>query len=206
MQMSVARPVEDCLIGVLQHLGLASVHVASAGSPALTDWFGIATRYPDRIASLTVIAPPIVDEYALGGVASRLLAIAGDHGVNTQGAIRLAQSLPGVSSHALCNYEYFPWTDVIADRGAEVGRALMDFIDRHPAPAAALPEIAVSCQTLAIVYAAAVRHWCCCHSRWRRRSGILCCRSSPNATVRSAWAAHCSEQSASWRRAAARTI
>ena len=142
MQTSVARPVEDCLIEVLQHLGLARVHVAAAGSPALTDWFGIATRYPDRIASLTVIAPPIIDEYALGGVASRLLAIAGDRGVNAQGTIGLAQRLRGVSSHALYNYEYFPWTDVIADRGEQVGRALMDFIDSHPTPAAALPEIA----------------------------------------------------------------
>jgi ubiquinone/menaquinone biosynthesis C-methylase UbiE len=142
MQTSLALPVEDCLIEVLQHLGLATVHVAAAGSPALTDWFGIATRYPDRIASLTVIAPPIVDECALGDVASRLLAIAGDQGVNAQGAIRLAQRLPGVSAHALRNYEYFPWTDVIADRGAEVGRAMMDFIDHHPVPAAALPEIA----------------------------------------------------------------
>jgi SAM-dependent methyltransferase len=142
MQTSVARPVEDCLIDVLQHLGLASVHVAAAGGPALTDWFGIATRYPDRVASLTVIAPPIVDECALEGVASRLLAIAGEQGVMAQGATRLVQTLPGISSHVLENYEYFPWTDVIADRSAEVGRALMDFIDRHPAPAAELPEIA----------------------------------------------------------------
>lgn len=114
MHTSVARPVEDCLIEVLQHLGLARVHVAAAGSPALTDWFG----------------------------ASRLLAIAGEQGVMAQGTTRLTQSLPGISSHVLQNYEYFPWTDVIAERSAEVGRALMDFIDRHPAPLAELPEIA----------------------------------------------------------------
>lgn len=141
MQTSVRRPVEDCLIDVLRHLGLASVHIAAAGSPALTDWHGIATRYPGRVASLTVIAPPVVDESPLRGVASRLLAIAGDQGVMAQGAVRLAQSLPGLSSHVLAGYEYFPWSDVVADRGPEIGMALRDFTDHHPCPAAALPEV-----------------------------------------------------------------
>jgi hypothetical protein len=33
-----------------------------------------------------------------------------------------------------------PWSDVIADRGAEIGAAMLDFLDRHPLPAVRLSE------------------------------------------------------------------
>jgi hypothetical protein len=44
------------------------------------------------------------------------------------------------STHILRGYEWQPWSDVIADRGAEIGAAMLDFLDRHPIPAVTLSE------------------------------------------------------------------
>jgi pimeloyl-ACP methyl ester carboxylesterase len=55
-----ARPVEACLIDLFQHLGIGAAHIV-AGRLGITDWQGLATRHADRIASLTLINPPILD-------------------------------------------------------------------------------------------------------------------------------------------------
>lgn len=61
----------------------------AAGQLVPTDWVGLAAHHPDRIASLTLVAPrpgrPELD--ALG---SRLMVLAGDSGPS-------AQRLPGCS-------------------------------------------------------------------------------------------------------------
>jgi hypothetical protein len=54
------RPVEACLIDLFQQLGLDKAQIA-AGWLGLTDWHGLATRRPDRVASLTLIHPPILE-------------------------------------------------------------------------------------------------------------------------------------------------
>jgi len=56
---AAARPVEACLIDLFQHLGLGAAHIV-AGRLGITDWQGLATRHADRIASLTLINPPIL--------------------------------------------------------------------------------------------------------------------------------------------------
>jgi SAM-dependent methyltransferase len=40
----------------------------------------------------------------------------------------------------LRGFECHPWSDVIADRGSEIAPAMLDFLDRHPVAAVALPE------------------------------------------------------------------
>ena len=57
---AAARPVEACLIDLFQHLGIGAAHIV-AGRLGITDWQGLATRHADRIASLTLINPPILD-------------------------------------------------------------------------------------------------------------------------------------------------
>jgi ubiquinone/menaquinone biosynthesis C-methylase UbiE len=144
------RPVEACLIDLFQQLGIGAAHIAAGGAPVLTDWHGLAVSHPQRVASLTLIPPPLLDARPLGGLASRLLAIAGDQGPTAQGAARLLAALPSASSQLLRGYECHPWSDVTADRGAEIGPALLGFLDRHPAPAIALP--AAEGETAGIAY------------------------------------------------------
>ena len=47
------RAVEDRLIDLFQYLGIDRAHIA-AGQLAATDWLGLATRYAERVASLSL--------------------------------------------------------------------------------------------------------------------------------------------------------
>ncbi len=135
--------VEARLVDLFQHLGIIQAHIA-AGQLVRNDWYGLATRHAQRVASLTLISPPMLDPSELYGLASRLLVVAGDHGRPAQGAIKLREDLPNAASHILRGYECQPWSDIIADRGTEIGQAMLDFLDRlhrdHPVVAVTLPE------------------------------------------------------------------
>jgi SAM-dependent methyltransferase len=135
-----ARGIEANLLDLLRTLGIEQAHIAAGGPPVLTDWLGLATLHPGRVASLTLPFPPILDTAELAGLASRLLILAGDQGNSGEGAAKLLADLPGAASHVLRGYDWQPWSDVIADRGPEIGSAMLSFLDRHAVPAAALPE------------------------------------------------------------------
>jgi pimeloyl-ACP methyl ester carboxylesterase len=124
LMTTTERPIEECVVELLGHLGIERAHIAAGGAPTLTDWHGLAARHPERIASLTVVSPPIIDGSELAAIASRLLVVAGDQADTDQGAVRLASDLPGVSLHSLHGYEAQPWADVVADRGDELAAAM----------------------------------------------------------------------------------
>ena len=136
---TTARSVEESLVDLFRHLGIEKAHIA-AGRLGLTDWQGLATRYPDRVASLTLINPPLLDERPIRGVAARMLVVAGDSGPTAEGAGRLRAELPGLVSHSLRGFECHPWSDVIAERGPEIGFAMQSFLDRYPVDAVTLPD------------------------------------------------------------------
>jgi hypothetical protein len=143
MTTAPVRPVEVRIVDLFQHLGILQAHIV-AGQMVRNDWYGLATRHPQRVASLTLIAPPMLDTCELHGLASRLLVVAGDQGRSAQGAIKVLADLPNAASHILRGYECQPWSNVIADRGTEIGPAMLDFLDRvhpdHPVPAVTMPE------------------------------------------------------------------
>jgi precorrin-6B methylase 2 len=140
MRTAAARPIEAYLLDLLQHFGIERAHIAAGGPPPLKDWYSLATLHPERVASLTLISPPVVDPGPLAGLASRMLVFAGDQGRLARGAAELTANLSSVSAHILRGYEWQPWSDVIADRGAEIGAAVLDFLDRHPLPTVRLSE------------------------------------------------------------------
>jgi ubiquinone/menaquinone biosynthesis C-methylase UbiE len=137
---ATARPVEARLLDLFRHLGIERAHIAAGGPPVLTDWHGLATLHPERVASLTLPSPPILDTAELGAVASRLLVLAGDQGTSGEGATKLLADFPSAASHFLRGYDWQPWSDVIADRSAEIGSAILDFLDRHPVPTLGLSD------------------------------------------------------------------
>jgi len=57
MKTTAARPIEDCVLDLFRHLGVEQAHIAAGGPPPLKDWHSLATLYPERVASLTVISP-----------------------------------------------------------------------------------------------------------------------------------------------------
>jgi SAM-dependent methyltransferase len=131
--------VEECLVDLFRHLGIETAHIA-AGRLGLTDWQGLATRHPDRIASLTLVNPPLLDVNPIRGLAPRMLAVAGDRGPTAEGASRLRAELPGLASHSVRDFECHPWSDVIAEYGPEISSAMLDFLEQHPLPSMSLPQ------------------------------------------------------------------
>ncbi len=70
------RPVEERLLELLGHLGIAQTHVAGR---TFADLAGLAANHPDRVASLSLVCPFIVDT-DVRTLASRLLVITSDRG------------------------------------------------------------------------------------------------------------------------------
>ena len=68
MRTAAVCRVEACLVELLDTLGIDRVHIA-AGRLGVTDWQGLATTHPDRVASLTLVNPPIIDTGALRSLA-----------------------------------------------------------------------------------------------------------------------------------------
>ena len=122
------RSVEECVVELFDHLGIEQAHVA-AGRLVRGDWHGLAIKHPERIASLTLISPQMLDPGELAGLAARMLAVAGDKGPTAEGTAKLLTDLPNATSHILRSYEYLPWSDLASERGAEIGTAMLDFLD-----------------------------------------------------------------------------
>jgi hypothetical protein len=123
------RSVEQCIVELFDHLGIEQAHIA-AGRLVRGDWHGLATKHPERIASLTLISPQMLDTGELAGLGARMLAVAGDRGPTAEGTAKLLEDLPNAGSHVLRGYEYLPWSDLASERGAEVGTAMLDFLNR----------------------------------------------------------------------------
>ena len=138
MRAAVGRPIEDCMLDLFRDLGIERAHIVAGGPPPFKDWHSLATLHSERIASLTLISPPVLDTAPLAGLASRMLVVAGDQGPHARGGAEFANSLPSIAAHILRGYEWKPWSDVIADRSEEIGAAMLDFCKRHPLPALGL--------------------------------------------------------------------
>ncbi len=142
--MPAATPtIEACLVDLFDHLRIERAHLA-AGRMVRTDWYGLATLHPERVASLTLISPTPMDAGELRGLASRLLVVTGDQGPPAQAVRQLLAALPEATPHTLHDYTSLPWSDVIAERGTEIGAAMLHFLgridQREPAAAANLSE------------------------------------------------------------------
>ena len=125
MTASEETPVDARLAALLDHLGIARAHFAGrAGS----DWEGFAARYPDRVASLTVLCPASLDRGALQPLASRLLVVTGDHGAGPRRVQAVLPDLPQATTVVLRDYAGLTWSDLAVERGGEIGGAMQDFL------------------------------------------------------------------------------
>src|SRR4029453_12072626 len=109
MTTEAERPVEERLMQVLQHLGLAPVHLAARlGS----DWSGLATTHPETIASLTLVCPTGMEAHMLRPLVPRLLVYTGDQGDPAEAVQKALATLPEVTLISLRNYFSHPRADI----------------------------------------------------------------------------------------------
>ena len=69
--------IEARLAELLDQFGIATAHFAGRGT---ADLKGFLSRFPDRLASLTVLCPAVLDTRTLRPLGERLLVVTGDQG------------------------------------------------------------------------------------------------------------------------------
>jgi SAM-dependent methyltransferase len=151
--MTLTGPVatEARLVSLLDHLGVAKAHFA-ARDPA--DWQGMARRFPERIASLSLICPAGIDPALVAQVTGRLLVVHADQGPAMPKLVEALAALDGAEAKVLHGYDSLMWSDLAAERGAEIGTAMLDFLaqaDRRE-PTAAMARAADEGKIAEITY------------------------------------------------------
>src|SRR4051795_4614089 len=130
--------VEACLAELLDRLGIGTAHFAGRGS---ADLRGFLSQHPERVASLTVLCPAVLDTRTLSALGERLLVVTGDRG---PGARRVQAGLPGLpqaTAVVLGDYAGLTWSDIAAERGDSISPAIQEFLSHRDAlPMTGLPE------------------------------------------------------------------
>lgn len=136
MTATVNNPTaEAALDRLFDHFGIGAAHVAGRGS---ADLKGFLARRPERVASLSLLCPAVLDTVTLRPFGDRLLVVTGDEGSNARRVRAALPALPEAASVVLAGYAGLLWSDIAAERGQPIAAALLDFL----AGRTALPAIA----------------------------------------------------------------
>jgi ubiquinone/menaquinone biosynthesis C-methylase UbiE len=99
------------------------------------------SRQPERIASLTLLCPAVLDTHGLAPLAGRLLVVTGDRGPGARRVRAGLPELPQATAVVLDDYVGATWADIAAERGDAIATAMQDFLTRQDGPPAiGLPE------------------------------------------------------------------
>ena len=130
--------VETCVAELLDHLTIARAHFAGR---SLADLQGFIATHPERIASLTLVCPTVLNPRSLAPLGARLLVVTGDHGLGARRVRAVLPDLPEATVLVLDDYAGLTWADLAADRGESIDAAMRELHPLHDAlPAAGLRE------------------------------------------------------------------
>jgi SAM-dependent methyltransferase len=132
--------VEERLTRLLQHLGLTQAHFAAR---TVSDWQGLATTNPERITSLTLICPPVIDVHALRSIASRCLLVIGDRGPAAERVRGASVEFTAAKIVDVPDYSGLVWDDAIADHTETISLAMLDFLE-HMSQHQGLPSVKIA--------------------------------------------------------------
>src|ERR1051325_4682947 len=118
------------LLALLDHLGIGKAHVATQ-IPA--DIAGLAMQQAERLGGIVMCTPVRLDPAPFANAAERVLMISGEYGPTFEVCLRAADRLPGAGRTVLDSYEALGWSDVGADRSAEIAAAMTGFLHRYTA-------------------------------------------------------------------------
>ena len=137
-QYDDALSVEAGLAELLDQLGAATAHFAGRGS---ADLKGFLSQHPERVASLTVLCPAVLDTRTLAALGERLLVVTGDRGPGARRVQAGMPELPQATAVVLDDYAGLTWSDIAAERGESIAAAMQEFLSRRAAlPLVGLPE------------------------------------------------------------------
>jgi len=134
---STEPAAETSLPALLDHLGIERAHFAARGAVDLPEFIA---RCPERIASLTLLCPAVLDPPTLAPLGARVLVVTGDHGPHARRTGAGLAQLPEARSVVLADYAGVTWADIAAERGDAIFAAMQDFITGFPLPPAGLAE------------------------------------------------------------------
>jgi ubiquinone/menaquinone biosynthesis C-methylase UbiE len=131
-------PVEACLAELLDHLGITSAHFAGR---SLADLQGFIGEHPERVASLSLVCPTVLNPRSLAPLGGRLLVVTGDRGLGARRVQAVLPELPEATAVVLEDYAGLTWANLAADRGERIDAAMREFHGRRdPLPGAGLPQ------------------------------------------------------------------
>jgi len=164
-----APPVEASLAELLDHLGIASAHFAGR---SLADLQGLIAANPERIASLTLVCPTVLNPRSVAPLGARLMVVTGDHGLGARRVHAVLPELAEATAVVLDDYAGLTWADLAADRGTtsmprSVSSTNAATCFRRPAYVSRKAKSPISRFACGVLG----RRWCCCRSTSRLANG-----------------------------------
>jgi SAM-dependent methyltransferase len=132
------------LTALMDHLRLGVAHFATQIPGDVAD---LATGFPERIGGLVLVAPTRLDARPFVRLAPRLLLISAERGLSAEAVGHARELLAEAQRHVLEGYDASGWSDVAADRTAEVAGAIIRFLtgacleEMRSAPWPVLPAV-----------------------------------------------------------------
>jgi pimeloyl-ACP methyl ester carboxylesterase len=161
-------PVEACLAQLLDHLGIAGAHFAGR---SLADVQGFIAAHPERIASLTLVCPTVLNPRSLAPLGAKLMVVTGDHGLGAGRVQAVLPELPEATAVVLDDYAGLTWADLAADRGDHIDAAIREFHQRRDLLSPACVSRKAKSPISRFACGVLDRRWCCCRSTCRPANG-----------------------------------
>ncbi len=120
----------DRLAALLDHFHLEAAYFATQVPGDIANF---AAAYSERILGLVLCTPTRLDPSPFAALAPRLLMIAAERGLSAETTRRAAARLPAAQRCILPRYDAAGWSDVAAERTAEISRYMVDFFAALPA-------------------------------------------------------------------------
>ena len=133
MAIGPSTPLEARLLRLFRELGIERAHLAARMD---ADWQGFAAANGDRIASLSLLCPMALDPRVGAPMPRRLLVISGDRGAAAERVLTALGTIGEAISAVLPSYEGLMWSDLAAERGAEISGIMLDFLRETDLPPA----------------------------------------------------------------------
>ena len=121
--------IQPQIVGLLKHLGIQKAHFSARLS---TDCKTLVENCPESMGSLMMLCPRPSDFRSVATAAakleSRLMLIVGDHGPEVEAVRTNMESLPHAQLITLSDYSPGNDTDIVAERGQEIGDNMLEFL------------------------------------------------------------------------------